>query len=122
MNTKPEARPARLATVLQHVAPLLQWARRANAYVDEHHALPPDDMDPAVREELVAAMEELGELMQRYSDSLKSLTDREPSGGFHEAPQRDAGTAGSGTVLHLASRSHAVTAFPREAIDVGMRA
>lgn len=122
MNTKPAAQPAESMTMLQHVTHLLEWARRTNAFIDEHNALPPDGMDRAAREELVASMEELGDLMQRYADSLKSLVGREPSGGNQDAPARGESVGGQGTVLHLASRNHAVPTCSRGGRGYGLRA
>lgn len=101
MNTEQQLRPSELPVMLERIQCLAEWAQGANTYIDEHNALPPDGIDDIAREELVADMEELGGLMQRYADSLRGFADRELY-GRSSATQNDrvAGSV-SATVLQF---------------------
>lgn len=104
MNIELEAQHAEVTAVLPRIRSLVEWARCANAYIDEHNAPPPDDLDDAPRDGLIEAMEELGGLMQRYADSLRGFADREPPGACSATLPEGAGTAGFGTLLQFPTR------------------
>lgn len=90
--------------VLPRIESLLVWARGANEYIDDHNEPAPGAGDRGTRDALAAAMEELGDLMQRYADSLRRFGDREPPPECGATPTRDASDARWGTLLTFPSR------------------
>lgn len=99
---------------IRHVA---EWARHANAYVDDHNAPPPDDTDTVPRDELVAMLEELGDLVQRYADSLRGFADRASCGECNTVRSDTTTTTGLGKLLQFPARPHPSLVPSRGAAD-----
>ncbi|HEX7325026.1 MAG TPA: hypothetical protein VF292_06705 [Rhodanobacteraceae bacterium] len=113
---------AELSAVLPRISNLVEWSRRANAYIDAHNAPPPEARDPATRDELIDVMEELGGLMQRYADSLVGFADRERFRACATAsPDADIGFAASGKLLQFPVRNQGAQISMESGVDPAAR-